>query len=344
MDASSSPSAQERAVRRCGRDPDADAASASAPLRTAGSWVASSMGLTPQERNHARAVRREIAARPATGAGAGSPGGRSRSERSRSRTPVHRPEMGQRQVQPIRDLDPPLRPALRLPGIARSPRPAASRWRGVRPGPLLPDVVDPDPELELASARATLSASSMTNRATARASGSVAISLRVARVRALSGLKATLPRSLSQISSRIRERTGALRPARASDAAMARQRSVLLPSISPARSGCPRVFDHARTTMGGAGWTTQAITRGLDGVSDDAARSTERRRAPSGTACDRRHQGPLGVTTAGRAEHGPRRGAAPARRACRSGRRHRPRLASTGLVQGGRATKRPSHF
>ena len=79
----------------------------------------------------------------------------------------------------------------------------------------------------------------MIARATARISGSVAISAMVARVSALSGLKQTLPSSLSQISSRIRGRMGALSPPLMSAAAIARQRSVVVPSSSPSERRLP---------------------------------------------------------------------------------------------------------
>jgi len=89
------------------------------------------------------------------------------------------------------------------------------------------------------SARATESASSMIARATARISGSVAICAMVARVSALSGLKQTLPSSLSQISSRIRDRMGALSPPLMRAAAMARHRSLDVPSSSPRERRVP---------------------------------------------------------------------------------------------------------
>ena len=111
-------------------------------------------------------------------------------------------------------------------------------------------------------ARATASASVMTSRATALAPGSVAISSRVARVRALRGLKAMLPRSFTQMSWRIRGRMGQRSPARMrADPAMSLHRSCGgAVKLADGEAIALNVLDDARLDHRG---------RGVDDAADD---------------------------------------------------------------------------
>ena len=91
------------------------------------------------------------------------------------------------------------------------------------------------------SSAATPYVSSIMARTTARASTSAAISARLALVSALTGLKALLPSSFTQISSRMFERIGARSPARPMAADSARARSDVEPSSSPIEKRSPSV-------------------------------------------------------------------------------------------------------
>ena len=97
------------------------------------------------------------------------------------------------------------------------------------------------------SAVATAPASSIIARTTAMLGAWAPISATVAIVSALTGLNETLPHSLSQMSSRMRRRTGARNPAPWSAAAISWTRGVTEPSGSPSINRSP---PRCRTTPG----------------------------------------------------------------------------------------------
>ncbi len=108
---------------------------------------------------------------------------------------------------------------------------------------------------------ATACASPIIAAARVRVASFSQMSTRVARVRALIGLKLRLPQSLSQISARMSSRTGALKPARPKHSDTRVARSLRLPSSSPSGSRSPSM---CATTPGAtsseAGYTTQPST------------------------------------------------------------------------------------
>ena len=92
-------------------------------------------------------------------------------------------------------------------------------------------------------------ASRIMSAASARVGGKRQMSSSVAWVSALIGLKLRLPHSLSQISARISDSTGVLKPALRNSVARVRTRSVSAPSISPIGKRLPSI---TRTTPGAA--------------------------------------------------------------------------------------------